>query len=130
MALVSASFLLKNQWFVACFCRNRAPMQRGARFARHLLGTMPPSVGSQKHSKPFKNNGLGHFRGTSFGGAICSIRMQKAFPCSVALVSFCTEALPCSVALIFRFCMFAFVPYVGPRRCVRNVIKSMLFCSF
>ena len=100
-------------------------MQRGACLARHLLGAMPPSVGSKKNSKPFENYWLGHFRGTSFGGVIWSIRMQKAFPCSVALVSFCTEALPCSVALIFEFWMFPFVPYVGPSRGVRNVVKSM-----
>ena len=123
-------FFEKTNAFSTCFGRNRDPMQHGARLARCLLGAMPPSVGSKKYHKAFKNNGLGHFWGTSFGGAIWTIRMQKAFPWSVALVSFCTEARPCSMALIFEFWMFLLVPYVWPRRGVQNVIESMLVCLF
>ena len=54
-------------------------MQRGARLARRGLGAMPSSVGSKKHPKQLKNNGLGHFRETSFGGAMWtkSIPMQR-----------------------------------------------------
>ena len=32
-------------------------------------------------------------------------KSSKAFPCSAALVSFCTGAFPCSVALVFQFLM-------------------------
>ena len=59
-------FVEKLMLFI-CFGRNRAPMQRGARLARRLLDTITPWVGSTKHQKQFKNNGLGHFWGTHLG---------------------------------------------------------------
>ena len=57
-------------------------------------------------------------------------KSSKAFPCSVALVSFCTGAFPCSVALVFHFLMFQWVVQHGLSEGVRNVIKIMVFDNF
>ena len=57
-------------------------------------------------------------------------KSSKAFPCSVALVSFCTGAFPCSVALVFQFLMFQWVVQHGLSEGVRNVIKIMVFYDF
>ena len=57
-------------------------------------------------------------------------KSSKAFPCSVALVSFCTGAFPCSVALVFQFLMFQWVVQHGLSEGVRNVIKIMVFDEF
>ena len=105
-------------------------MQRGVRFDTSPFGTGAFWMGSQKHSKPFKINGLGCFREAFFGGPIWTMQTAKAFPCSVALVFFVARALPCSVALVLQFLMFLLVPHVGLSEGVWNIRKYMLFCLF
>ena len=76
-------------------------MQRGAQIARRDLGVTSASAGSKNVKKPFKNNGLAHLGGTFLEAPNWTLKMRKAFPCSVALVPFCAGAFPCSTALVF-----------------------------
>ena len=50
-----------------------------------------------------KNCYFCNFLGAPHGVHAWTMKMRKAFPCSVALVQFCAEALPCSMALVFGF---------------------------
>ena len=43
----------------------------------------------------------GHCGGAHVGAPCRTMNIQKAFPCSVALVPFCAGAFPCSVALVY-----------------------------
>ena len=105
-------------------------MQRGAQIARRDLGVTSASAGSKNVKKPFKNNGLAHLGGTFLEAPNWTLKIRKAFPCSVALVSFCTGAFPCSVALVFQFWMFQWVVQHGLSEGVRNVIKIIVFDDF
>ena len=73
---------------------------------RHVRCATSTPVRPKKHLKLFKINGLERFRGGDCRGPTWTMKMQKTFPCSVALVSFCPGAFPCSVALVFRFWAF------------------------
>ena len=55
------------------------------------------------------------------------IRRRKAFPCSVAFVSFCAGAFPCSVAFVFGFLTFPWVAQHGLSKGVRNMYKTNAF---
>ena len=54
-------------------------------------------------TKQFKINGLERSGGADLRGPTWTMQTPKPFPCSVALVSFCSGAFPCSVALFFCF---------------------------
>ena len=76
-------------------------MQRGAHIARHHLGVTSASVGSKYVKKPFKINGLAHLGGTFLEAPNWTLKIRKAFPCLVALVSFFAGAFSNCVALVF-----------------------------
>ena len=105
-------------------------MQRGEVLPRDAALWSRAGLISKKRLKPIKNNGLAHFGGPYFGGPVWTKNIQKAFPCSVALVLFFTGALPCSVALVLQFLSFLLVPHLAPSEGVGNIIKPMLFCLF
>ena len=65
------------------------------------LGVTSASAGSKNVKKLFKNNGLAHLGGTFLEAPNWTLKMRKAFPCSVALVLFFVGAFSCSVALVF-----------------------------
>ena len=58
------------------------------------------------------------------------IRRRKAFPCSVAFVSFCGEAFSCSVALVFGFWRSLGWSNMASVRASETSIKPMLVCLF
>ena len=58
------------------------------------------------------------------------IRRRRAFPCSVAFVSFCAGAFSCSVALVFGFLTFPWVVQHGLSEGVRNIYKTNVFLHF
>ena len=59
--------------FVYDNLRKHAPMQRGVRFDICPFGTRACDMGSEKHSKHLKINGLGCFREAFFRGPIWTI---------------------------------------------------------
>ena len=109
--------------FVYEHLRKHAPMQRSVHFDICPFGTRACYMGSKKHSKQFKINGLGCFGEACFEGPIWTIQIAKSFPCSAALVFFFAEVLPCSAALILQLLMFLVVPHVGPSERIKNVMK-------
>ena len=87
-------------WRSSCFLRNRSHAAwRSNRSAP--LGVTSASVGSRNIKKAFKNNGLAHLVGTFLEAPNWTMKIRKAFPCSVSFVPFCAGAFPCSVALVF-----------------------------
>ena len=77
----------------------------------------------QNLHKTFEINSLGRFGWTDFRGPTWTMKMQKSFPCSVALVSFCSGAFPCSVALVSCFWARLRVVQHGLSEGVRNRLK-------
>ena len=63
------------------------------------------------------------FGGTHLGAPCGAVSIQKAFPCSAALVFHFREAFPCSVGIVLGFFMFAGVPQHGLSEGVRNIYK-------
>ena len=99
-------------------------MQRGAQIARRHLGATCASVGSKNVKKPFKINGLAHLGGTFLEAPNWTLKIRKAFPCSVALVPFCAGAFPCSVALVFGFWGYRPMVQHGLNEGVKNIYKT------
>ena len=112
-------------------------MQRGARFfeeiafpcsvALKVLGASSAPPLRQSDPKNIKRPRKIKVSCILPGPKLGTKKSSKTFPCSVALVFFCTGAFPCSVALVFHFLMFQWVAQDGSNDGVRNVIKTMIF---
>ena len=62
--------------------------------------------------------------GTFFEAPYWTMKARQVFPCSVALVPFCTGAFPCSVALVFGFWGYRSMVQHGLNEGVKNMYKT------
>ena len=113
-------FVEKLMLFI-CFGRNRAPMQRGARLARRLLDTITPWVGSTKHQKQFKNNGLGHFWGTHLGHQSGSWKCKNRSYAAWRSFFFLPERSHAAWRSFFDFWLSFWCPMLGPARASKTL---------